>query len=123
MRVSSGPALLGCRQEGLGKTSGGGRKRLHPDVLPGGGVEDGEAPNGLQPALCASPPGSVARPSFGAVRLAQVGMGILGMMLATAVTTPPEQPKLQSLRADFGNIATQEVGHLVDGRAAAKTLP
>ena len=32
-------------------------------------------------------------------------MGILGMMVATAVTNPPEQPKLQSLGADFGNVA------------------
>jgi hypothetical protein len=50
-------------------------------------------------------------------------MGSVRTRLATAVTAPPDQPELQSLRSDFGRIATQEVGHLVDRCAAAEALP
>jgi len=42
---------------------------------------------------------------------------------ATTVTTPTEEPKLRSVRADFGHVATQEVRHLVNGCAATNTLP
>jgi hypothetical protein len=50
-------------------------------------------------------------------------MGSVRMRPATDVTAPPEQPELHSLRADFGHLARQEVGHLVNGCAAAEALP
>ena len=47
----------------------------------------------------------------------------LRMGPATAVTAPLDQPEPRGLREHLGDIARQEVGHLVDGCAATKALP
>jgi hypothetical protein len=78
----------------------------------------------LLPALCASAPGSLARPwTLGSVGVAHVGAGGVRVKPATAVTARAEEPELRSLRPHFGHIATEELGHLVEGCAASETFP
>ena len=101
--MSIGPTLLGCGREPW-EALGSSRRNA----------------KWLLPALCASALGSPAIPStLGSVSVAHVGAGVAG----DPVTARAEEPELRSLRANFGDIAGQEVGHLVNGCAASESLP